>query len=165
MELSPILVTVYNRLEHLKQSIDALRANELAEQTVLYIASDGPAVPEHSYAISQIRDYIKTIDGFKKIVPIMRPDNFGSHKNTIDAFNRVIKEHGRIIFVEDDTITSKNFLKYINEALDVYENDHRVLTVTGYMPPFKIPFYISGNNWLSKRHCNWGFGTWEKSGN
>ncbi len=162
MDLSPILVTVYNRLDHLKRCIDALISNNLANQSILYIASDGPFTSEHNEIILSIRKYINGIKGFRKVVPIIRPRNIGAHNNAIYAFNNIIKKHGRIIFVEDDTITSSNFLSYMNEALNYYENDKRVLTITGYMPPFKIPYYIACNTWLSKRHCNWGFATWKE---
>lgn len=40
--LAPIVLFVYNRLDHLKQTIGALKKNELAEESQLFIFSDAP---------------------------------------------------------------------------------------------------------------------------
>lgn len=40
---APILLFVYNRLEHLKQTMETLQNNTLAAESELYIYSDAPA--------------------------------------------------------------------------------------------------------------------------
>ena len=39
--LAPIILFVYNRPEHTKKTIEALKKNELASESVLYVFSDG----------------------------------------------------------------------------------------------------------------------------
>ena len=40
--LSPIVLFVYNRLKHLKKTIEALQFNKLAKSSNLIVYSDGP---------------------------------------------------------------------------------------------------------------------------
>ena len=41
-ELSPIVLFVYNRLDHTSKTINSLKSNFLANKSILYIYSDGP---------------------------------------------------------------------------------------------------------------------------
>ena len=40
-----------------------------------------------------------------------------------------------MIVVEDDVLTSKYFLEYMNKGLDLYEKEPRVGTIVAYLPP------------------------------
>ena len=41
--------------------------------------------------------------------------------NIIDGVTSIVNEFGRIIVLEDDLLTSPYFLKFMNEALSLYE--------------------------------------------
>ena len=60
--LAPIVVFTYNRLWHTKQTIEALQKNDLAEESELYIFSDGPKNKDSSNEVNDVREYIKKID-------------------------------------------------------------------------------------------------------
>ena len=64
--LAPIGLTGYTRLNHTKKAIKALQSNTLAKQSILYIFSDGPRQGDEEN-VGKMREYLKTIDGFKKI--------------------------------------------------------------------------------------------------
>jgi len=63
--------------------------------------------------------------------------------------------------LEDDIITSKGFLKYMNDGLQLYENDIKVVGISGYNFPSKktLPptFFIKGGN------NPWGWATWKRA--
>lgn len=160
MNLSPVLISVYSRIEHLKKCIEALRINELANKTILYIVSDYAYRTEDKKAIESVRKYITTITGFKEVIPILREKNYGAHESIYQAINYVLEKYGKIIFMEDDIVTSRNFLSFMNGALHCYENNDNILTITGYTPPFKIPKFYKKDIWVNRRHCAWGFATW-----
>ena len=65
MDLAPVGLVVYNRLEHTKKTIEALKKNTLASDTDLYIFSDAPSKEEDEKSVSELRDYLKTVkEGF-----------------------------------------------------------------------------------------------------
>ncbi len=136
-KLAPITLFVYNRLEHTKKTIDALKKNILAKQSELIIFSDAPKNKEDFMRVNGIRRYIKSIKGFKKIKVIERKENLGLAKSIILGVTKVVNEYNKIIVLEDDLITSKYFLKFMNEALDIYKDEKSVGSVQGYLYPIK----------------------------
>lgn len=159
-QFAPIVLFTYVRLEHTKKTIEALRNNIYAKDSELYIYSDGAKNTEAENKVNELREYLKTVDGFKKIKIIEREKNWGLAKNIIDGITNIINEHGKIIVVEDDIITSKFFLKYMNDALVVYENEKKVIAISGYN--YTMENNISDTYFLPIFSC-WGWATWERS--
>ncbi len=159
---APITLFVYNRLDHTRQTVESLRKNELAQESDLFIFSDGPKNPETAKEISEIRDYLKTITGFKSITVIEREKNIGLANSIIDGVTDIVTKYGKIIVLEDDLVTSPYFLSYMNQGLDMYEHEDKVASIHGYMYPTKdaLPetFFIRGAD------C-WGWATWKRAWN
>ena len=159
MKLSPIALFAYNRPWHIIQTIEALKKNEFAEFSDLIIFSDGAKDSNSSQKVDEVREHLKTISGFKTIRIIERGSNLGLGASIISGVTQVIDEYGRIIVLEDDLVTSPFFLRYMNEALNYYENDARVVSIHGYCFNIKgLPetFFLKGADCL-------GWATW-KSG-
>lgn len=162
--LSPIILFVYNRPWHTQQTVEALQKNELASESVLYIFADGEkpnATDEQKENIAKVRNYIHTISGFKEVHIEEATQNKGLANSVISGVTKVINKYGKVIVVEDDIVTSKGFLKYMNDALDVYQYDENVMHIAGYMYPIK-------NNRLPETFfypatsC-WGWATWKRA--
>lgn len=158
-KLSPIALFVYNRPEHTNKTVDALKNNTLARESSLFIFSDGPKNESSKNKVKEVREYIKKIDGFKEVVIIEREKNYGLAKSIIEGVTEIVNKFGKIIVLEDDLITSPYFLKYMNDALDFYENQEKVISIHGYVYPTKknLPetFFIKGAD------C-WGWATWKR---
>ena len=164
MTLAPIILFVYNRPWHTQQTVEALLKCELAKESDLYIFADGPkedASSETRQKIAEVRQYIHTIDGFKSIHIQESPTNKGLANSVIDGVTKIINEFGKVIVLEDDIVTSKGFLRYMNDALKTYEDETKVMHVSGYMYPLKkntLPttfFYPAAS-------C-WGWATWKRA--
>ena len=156
--LAPIILYAYNRLWHTKKTIDALKENELARESDLYIFSDASKISGHDENVDAVRELIKTVTGFKSVTIIERSENFGLAKNIISGVTDIVGKHGRVIVLEDDICTSPFFLKYMNDALDYYENEDQVVCIHGWMWPEEEaypPFFLKGTD------C-WGWATWKK---
>lgn len=156
---APIILFVYNRPNHTKAVIDALKKNELASRSELFIFSDGPKNEASSNDVKKVRDYLKTINGFKKIKITEREKNYGLAGSVIAGVTEVLDERGRAVILEDDLVVSPYFLKYMNEALDLYESDEAVASIHGYIYPVDdLPktFFIRGAD------C-WGWATWKRA--
>lgn len=159
-KLAPIGVSVYCRVDHLKEAIEALKKNSLARESELYVFSDGPKKGDEEL-ISNVREYIHSIDGFKKTHIIERETN-GRIANSRGGIKQLLNEYGKIIYLEDDVVTAPGFLQFINDALDFYENNDRILSITGYCPPIEISERLIGDAFILKRFSGWGFATWMK---
>ena len=59
--LSPIILFVYNRPEHVQKCITSLLANDLATESDLYIYSDAPKNEEAQEAVMQVHPYGRRI--------------------------------------------------------------------------------------------------------
>jgi hypothetical protein len=166
MNYAPILVSVYNRKNHFKNCINSLKNNLYAKDTILYVVSDNASKAEDKEIVDDIRKCIKSISGFKKVIGIFNSKNLGSHESVKRAIQRVIDEHGEIIFLEDDIIVSKYFLKYMNDGLNKYKNDSRIFSICAYTPnKVKIPSNYSNEVYMWAKNSPWGFGTWSNRWN
>ena len=159
MDPAPIVLFVYNRLWHTQQTIEALQNNVLAKQSELYIYSDEANTEKIQKSVNEVRQYIDKIDGFKSVTIIKRIKNFGLAESIIDGVTTIVNQYGRIIVLEDDMVVSPYFLEYMNEALDQFVDDDRVISVHGYVFPVDIilpeAFFLPGAD------C-WGWATWRR---
>jgi len=160
-KLAPIVLFVYNRPEHTRQTIEYLAKNKLVENSQLFIFSDGPKNEEDSEKIRLVREIIGNTTGFAGIEIKAREKNVGLANSVISGINDVLKLYERVIVLEDDMISSPYFIKYMNDLLEFYEKDKRIFSVTGYTFPIKIPERYSYDIYLSPRASSWGWGTWK----
>ena len=157
----PIAVFTYKRLQTLEKTIAALKENDLAIDSSLYIFSDGPKHQNDEAKIKEVRAYLKTISGFREIKILESEGNNGLAKSIITGVGYVLKQHDRVIVMEDDLIASANFLAFMNSSLKLYENSKNVFSVSGYSfnlkydkHAYKYDGYFFGRGW------SWGWGTW-----
>jgi len=159
--IAPIVLFVYNRPMHTHQTVEALKQNLLSKQSKLIIFSDAPGTEAQDEKVKEVRRYIRQITGFKSVKIVERKTNFGLARSVIEGVSKVIQEYGRVIVLEDDLQVSPYFLDFMNSALDVYENESKVMHISGYMFPIgdlDLPetFFLRGAS------C-WGWATWARA--
>ncbi|HEY9074495.1 MAG TPA: glycosyltransferase, partial [Desulfobaccales bacterium] len=159
MNLAPIALFVYNRPWHTRQTVESLQQNDPARDSDLFIFADGPKNPGLDPAVLQVREYIRGITGFKSVTLIEREQNLGLAQSLIEGVTRVCGNRGRVIVLEDDMVLSPYFLAYMNQGLDEYAQENRVISIHGYIFPHKGPlpetFFLRGAD------C-WGWATWQR---
>lgn len=163
MKLVPIVLFVYNRPSHTESAVNSLLNNELANESEVFIFSDGPKDKFSELSVEKVRFFLKKIKGFKKVNIIERYKNFGLSNSIIDGVSNVIKQYKRVIVLEDDLVCAKYFLNYINKALDFYEKYPDIFSITGYnFPPniMKIPKNYKNRIYISPRAASWSWATW-----
>lgn len=161
-KLAPIVLFVYNRPMHTQRTVEALQKNYLAGDSELIIFSDGPKSDAQAVAVCEVRQYIRGIQGFRSVRIVERETNYGLARSIIDGVTSVLNEYGRIIVLEDDLVTSPYFLKFMNDALSIYEQDKRVFAISGFSPNIKIPPGFSDDVYLTHRSSSWGWATWRQ---
>lgn len=159
---APIVLFVYNRPWHTLQVLEALSKNNLANESDLYIFCDGikTNATENDLKNKQLVHKIIAEKNWCKTATIIKgKKNKGLADSIIDGVTEIVKKHKKIIVLEDDLLPSKYFLKFINEALNKYEQTEEVACISGYIYPVKetLPetFFLKGAD------C-WGWATWER---
>lgn len=159
-ELAPIAIFAYNRLNHLQQTIESLQKNKLACKSELYIFSDAAKNKSEIEKVEKLRTYIYKIEGFKKVYIIERNTNFGLAKSIITGVTDIINKYNKIIVLEDDLIVSNDFIEYMNTALEFYQNNENIFSISAYSGAIDIPKNYSNDIFLLKRINSWGWASW-----
>lgn len=160
MQLAPICLFVYNRLDETKITVEALKANFLAAESKLFIFSDGFKNAETQSKVEEVRAYIKTITGFKEITLIECAVNKGLASSIIAGVTKIVNTHGTVIVLEDDLVTTPNFLDFMNQSLQFYENNTSIQSISGFSLKIKNPLKES-DVFFNSRAFSWGWATWE----
>lgn len=159
-KLAPVLLFTYNRLDHTRQTVEALQRNVYADNTEVFVYSDAPKNEAAEDSVRAVRKYLHGVAGFKRVEIIERTENWGLARNIIDGVTNIVNEYGKVIVLEDDIVTSKYFLKYMNDALRIYCNEGKVQLISGYS-------YIPNDcrrvdaYFLPFTSC-WGWATWKR---
>jgi len=169
MILAPIVVFGYDRPDHLKRTLKALAENDLASRSDLYIYCDGARewggdltssdnnpdyvskrygpiyCPKDDYLlylrrIEAVRQIAKAKQGFNRVLVIERKNNIGLADNIVGAVTELIEQCGRIIVFEDDIVSTRGCLTYLNDALELYKDDEQVMHISAWMYPNKGQF-------------------------
>lgn len=155
---SPIVLFTYLRLETLEKTINALAANFYASDSNLIIFSDGAKYQKDESKVREIRNYLKTIQGFKSVVVQESSSNKGLATSIIQGVSYVLKQYPSAIVLEDDLITSSNFLVYMNQALTYYQDNPKVLSISGFSPIIKG--LAENEVYFTQRSSSWGWACW-----
>ena len=157
--LAPIILFVYNRPEYTRQTIESLKKSQFASGSELFIYSDAAKTEKDKKLVAEVRDYIKTINGFRKVIIKESKENKGLALSITSGVSEILNKYDNAIILEDDLELSPFFLKYMNEALSLYEKEEDVISIHGYVYPVKkkLPetFFLRGAD------C-WGWATWKR---
>ena len=158
--LSPIILFVYNRPDHVQKGITSLLANSLAADSELYIYSDAAKDETQVQAVNQVRKYIHAIQGFKNITIVEREKNWGLAANIIDGVTTLTNKYGKVIVLEDDLVVAPHFLQFMNDALETYKDEPRVghIQACDFTQDPTLP-----DTFLIKWTGSWGWATWERA--
>ncbi len=159
---APVLIPTLNRHVHFKRCVESLARCTHAEKTDLFIALDYPLTESHWDGYNLIVKYLPEIKGFKSISIIKRDKNFGARENIIDARKMIFETYDRIILSEDDNEFSYDFLNFVNQGLEVYEDRNDIFAINGYNYPIVVPKNYDNNVYLWQGYSAWGCGIWKK---
>jgi len=159
MYFSPVIIFAYNRLNHLKKTINSLKKNLYANKTRLIIYLDYPKEKKLIQDYYSIKKYYKQISGFNKKEIIIRKKNFGLSKNIVNAVNQELKKYKSIIVLEDDMICDRFFLQYMHYYLNKFRNSKKIVSIHGYNYPLKNTKKLNNFFFIRGADC-WGWGTW-----
>jgi hypothetical protein len=160
MSEAPIAFFAYRRPWHTQQALESLARCEGAEQSDLYIFCDGPKRPEDLAAVEEVREIVKVRKWCGKVHVVEREENWGLAKSIIAGVTEIANKHGRVIVLEDDLVLSSQFLNFMNDALEIYNDIPKVMHISGYMFPAKdkLP-----ETFFYRATSCWGWATWKRA--
>ena len=162
--LAPVVIFVYARPVHTKQTIESLAKNYFADETEVHIYSDSPKNEKTQQTVELVREYINSLPQrhlFKSVKITTAERNKGLANSIISGVTEIIEQYGKVIVVEDDLVSSPDFLQYMNQALDFYEGDNRIWSISGYTFNINIPPGYKNDVYLSYRGSSWGWASWK----
>ena len=158
--LSPILLFVYNRPGHTRRCIESLLKNPLASESPLFIYADGAKDAIQQETVNGVRNYIRSINGFKQITLIERTENWGLARNIIDGVTTQVNRYGKVIVLEDDLVVAPYFLTFMNDALETYKDEPKVghIQACDFTQDPLLP-----ETFLIQWTGSWGWATWDRA--
>lgn len=166
---APIAYFAFNRPLHTRQSLEALLACEHPMGTPLHLFVDGPRIDEADEgrrAIEEVRQIIRGFPWDGPKILHLREENAGLAKSLLAGISEILEQKERVIVIEDDMVPSRGFLSFLNEALDYYSNDERVMHVSARCPVEVLPSSVKESTVvLNVTTVGWGWATWARAWN
>lgn len=159
---APIVLFVYNRPAHTRRTMEALVNADLANESELIVYADGAADETKETLVKEVRALLREHWTFKRITIIERDRNWGLAANIIDGVTDVVGRYGRVIVLEDDLEISKVGLRYFNAALDHFEQEEKVMSISGYMYPVRQAELLP-ETFFFRVVNSWGWATWGRA--
>ena len=157
---APVCLFTWKRFHETQETMRRLQANHLAPSTELFIFVDGAKKPNDEPGVQEVVNYVQQVAGFKKVTLKISPVNKGLSQSIIGGVSEILQRFGKVIVLEDDLLTSPNFLNYMNGALDHYKDNRKVYSVSGYSFKINFPKDYYLDHYFSVRGSSWGWATW-----
>jgi hypothetical protein len=158
---APVAAILYKRPGHTRRLLTSLGGCSLASETDLFLFCDAAKTGADEEVVRQVRKEARAVSGFRSVTLVERETNWGLSRSVTSAVSDLCARFGRVIVVEDDLVLAPSFLGFMNSALDRYENEERVMQVTGFQ------FALRGTSpeecvFLPLISC-WGWATWARA--
>ena len=157
---APILLFTYNRPAHTRRLVESLLQNPESARSRLFIYSDAPRDEAARPAVDEVRRYLRTLSGFGGIHLVERTENWGLARSVINGVTSLLQDFDRVIVLEDDLVLSPVFLRFMNEALETYQDEPRVghIQACDFTQDPSLP-----ETFLIKWTGSWGWATWRRA--
>lgn len=158
--MSPVIVFAYNRPQTTEKLLASLiRCKECAESE-LYVFIDGPRHAADEEKTRQVREKFEELDAFKAIHIHASETNKGLAASIIEGVSQVMCHYENAIVLEDDLVVTHDFLRYMNNGLEMFKNRKDIWSISGYTPDLDIPDSHEQDAFLVPRAQSWGWATW-----
>ena len=158
---TPVALFAYNRPEHTRRALDALCKCKRFQDFEFHLFSDGPRTNAARQGVEATRKILHDWAVSFDAQVVEQPHNLGLAKSIVTGVSNLCERYGRVIVVEDDLIVSPDFLHYMVESLNRYEDDARVMQVGGFT--ICTPPGITNDAFLLPVTTTWGWGTWQRA--
>ena len=161
MTPAPLAIFAYRRPQHLERCLYSLSCDTQAQNSEVHIFCDGAKSQSDAAAVAETRRIARTASGFRAVHVVEQAENRGLANSVISGVSDLCERHGRVIVVEDDLFVAPCFLSYMNDALERFVSEGRVMQIAGYTFPIE-PSYRN-KSVLLPFISSWGWATWQRA--
>ncbi len=162
MSRAPIALFVFKRPEETRQTLEHLSRNPGIEESELFVFCDAARLPRDAQAVQATREAVRSRAWCPRTTIVERSESLGLAGSIIEGVGQLVRSHGRVIVLEDDLLTARGFLAYMNEALARYEDAPSVMQIAAHM--FSIPMLGSAQcSFFIPSVSSWGWATWKRA--
>ena len=159
---APIALFIFNRPRHLRHTLAALTKCQGFADTPIFVFADGPRRSDDVAKVEAARAAAKDLLGDRAAVYRHSDTNKGLARSIIDGVSAILREHQRVIVLEDDLDLAPGFLTYMNAALDRYAADDHVFQISGHA--FDAPELATRTTAAFLPFIGtWGWATWRRA--
>lgn len=160
MKKAPIAFFAFKRPDHTRRALESLAQNEGADKSELFIFCDGARRADEQISVEQVREVVRSKQWCGKVHVIEQKENMGLARATISGITEICNQHDRVIVLEDDSFLCPHFLNYMNDALEKYQAEPRVMHISGYMWPLQSEL---PETFFLRLSATWGWATWQRA--
>ncbi|WP_232003553.1 methyltransferase type 11 [Mycobacterium sp. 1465703.0] len=158
---SPVIFMIFNRPDTARQAFESIRA---ARPQKLFVIADGPRAnrPEEAEKCEATRAIIDEVDWECDVHRNFAEANMGIRDRISSGITWAFEQVDRAIILEDDCVPSPSFFPYCAELLDRYEEDERVMMISGNNHLFGHA-ETADSYYFSRYPHYWGWATWRRA--
>ena len=155
-----VLLVFFTRHEQFKQVFEQVSK---ARPSRLFLYQDGPRAGRQDdiVNIKKCREIAENIDWNCEVHRLYQDENVGVDPSGYIADTWAFSQTDKCIVLEDDVLPSVSFFSFCKEMLDKYENDERIMLISGFNVEEKTKG-ISDDYFFSKTTFTWGWATWAR---
>ncbi|WP_317189876.1 hypothetical protein [Mycobacterium avium] len=157
----PIIFMIFNRPDTTRKVFERIRA---AKPEKLLVIADGPRAsrPGEAEKCAATRAIIDEVDWDCEIERDFADTNMGTCPRISSGITRAFELVDKAVILEDDCVPSPSFFEYCADLLDRYENDERVMMISGNNHLFGHAD-ITDSYYFSRYPHVWGWATWKRA--
>jgi hypothetical protein len=157
----PVIFMIFNRPDTTRQVFETIRA---AKPRKLLVIADGPRTnrPGDVEKCSATRAIIDEVDWDCEVHRNFSESNMGCGLRCFSGITWAFDLVDKAIIIEDDCVPTSSFFDYCAELLDRYENDERVMMISGDNRLFGHA-ETEDSYYFSRFPNLWGWATWRRA--
>ena len=153
-----VLLPFFNRPITFSQVFAQVRK---ARPSRLFLYQDGPRGEHDMEGIIACREIASQIDWECDVHKQYLSKNQGCDPSIYRALVWAFSQTDKLIILEDDCVPSLSFFPFCKEMLDRYENDRRVMMISGFNVDEVSPG-ITADYFFTSAFSIWGWATWKR---
>ena len=128
----PIVLTAYNRVGTLTKTMDSLLKCDGIKGRKIIVYQDGHQDKDNDGWVFT-EAYLHNCEAINpNIIKVYRPNHLGLRGNSLFAIEDSLKKYDKIIYLQDDQEFTKDFLTFMDAALNKFEDRKDIMFVSGY---------------------------------
>ncbi|MGE5558748.1 MAG: glycosyltransferase family A protein [Bacillota bacterium] len=161
---APVALFVYNRPIHAQMVLDKLTNCNGFRDTDVYIFSDGSKNSRDVASVEETRQRIKVFASAHGNIRVIESEyNKGLADSIVSGVDYILGRSEQIIILEDDCVPSSDFLDFMLKCLIKYKDENRIMSLSGYALPIRLPPDYPYDIYYTYRSTSWGWGTWGRA--